>query len=155
MCLSTREISVTITSDALDLNVQLPHQTWDFLPRYWHLVTITGDLLKLVHWRTPPPRVTSGGGHWSTYRLQAGGAHLTGMRSCFTECPKPPQTAVQNRSSTIETMSHAYPCVHPGFPFGLGNIICQTFWKVPIFREIYCSMGGSLSQPMKYYAPDK
>ena len=44
------------------------HHTW-VLPApvhtyYWHLAANTGDLFKLVHLRTPPLVVTSGGQHW-------------------------------------------------------------------------------------------
>ena len=39
-------------------------------PQEWHLLANIGDLFKLVYLGTP--RVTSGGGHWSTYGLQVG-----------------------------------------------------------------------------------
>ena len=53
-------------------------------PCYWHLVIITGDLLKLIHLRAYPlPVLTSSGGQWNKYVWQAGGTHPTGMLSCL------------------------------------------------------------------------
>ena len=56
-------------------------------PCYWHLVVTTGDLFKLVHFRTypaPTPGVTSSGGNWNRkrYGFKVGGMHPTGMPSC-------------------------------------------------------------------------
>ena len=49
-------------------------------------MAVTGDLIKLVHLRTPPPPVLTSGGHRSKYGFQAGGTHPTGMLSCFIVC---------------------------------------------------------------------
>ena len=69
---------------------RVPYQTWDLdtLPPdmgpgyhtscHWHLVVITGDLIKLG--ALPPPHPTGlipNGGHQNTY-----GTHPTGMLSC-------------------------------------------------------------------------
>ena len=70
--LSTGSPNVTITHDALDLTVQCTW-SWDLMalaPCYWHLVTITGDLLKLVHLRTLSPLVLTSGDHQSMYSWQ-------------------------------------------------------------------------------------
>ena len=91
---------VTITHGALDLTVQPPPPLClPPSPNIWpgtsHTRPQTLDLgshLPLTscnqHWRPVqtcsleyPPEVTSGGGHWSTYDLQAGGTHPTGMLS--------------------------------------------------------------------------
>ena len=73
-----------------DLTVQGPSWTWnltlqgspgptlspghgtslytDSLSLYWrHLVAISGDLFKLVHYRIPSPTVLTSAGYWSTY----------------------------------------------------------------------------------------
>ena len=54
----------------------------------WHLVAITGDLLKLVSFEDLPPSplsvLISSSDHQNTYSWQAGGTHLTGMLSCLT-----------------------------------------------------------------------
>ena len=81
---------VNITHDALDLTVQAPWpQISDMSPLLLVpdslLVTsgaITGDLFKLVHLRTPPLVLTSGG-HRSIFIWQVGGKHPTGMLSCL------------------------------------------------------------------------
>ena len=51
---------------------------------YWPVVVVTGDLFKLVHFRTyPHPVLVPSDGHWKTYGWQAGSTHPVGMLSCF------------------------------------------------------------------------
>ena len=90
-----RSPQVNITHDALDLTVQAPWPQ-SYLPKISDigplplvpaslLVTsgaITGDLFKLVHLRTPPLVLTSGG-HRRIFIWQVGGKHPTGVLSCF------------------------------------------------------------------------
>ena len=87
---------VTITHDALaslyrPLTLSHQHQNWDIPPfsdirlGTYHLATdiwqqTLETCLNLFTWG--PPGVTSGGVCQSTYGLQAGGTHPTGMLSC-------------------------------------------------------------------------
>ena len=60
------------------------HQTWDLLSTPTPVLTSGGQPETCSNFFTcrHSPRATSGGGHWSTYGLQAGGTHATGMLSC-------------------------------------------------------------------------
>ena len=96
---------VTITHDVLNLIVTAPpplpapavtgHQTWDPLalarPRGHHTCDSPASEIwwsslencsNLLMRESLSPGATSGGGHWSTYGLQACGKHSSGMLSC-------------------------------------------------------------------------
>ena len=63
-------VLVTITHDVFYLAVQGPRQV-PVPPNLWHLVTITGDLFKLVHFKTPYLSVLTSGGYLRRKRAVA------------------------------------------------------------------------------------
>ena len=131
----------------LDLMDPRPHPSCK-----WHLVAITGDLCKLVHFKSPLP---ISGGCWSA---QASGTHPTGMLSCYLSIGELPYLGSNDklfcvvRTPNLSGKYQINSCRHPNFgaetPINIHYRYCPYFWKV-IYGILYTISSQSISLVLK------